>query len=388
MLGTTQLVNALVQRAGLARVLAVRVCGPATRGLPPLAGWPPALRAAVDGGVLYAQGGVKKHNHDGVCDPLELAERTLATQRNRNQTQQRTKYTTHAHTGGFEYDGAKPISAPAYEADAAAAAEALTALLASSGALAAGKHSGGSGSIQQNGGGGGGAPVAVAITGVFSPLNGEQEEALAAALRRAAATRLGAGAWAAVCALFACFRLRPALVASAPVRCSFACCTLQPAMPLHTCSLANSHTARAGVQLHITLSHRLGDLGFLERESGAILNAALQPLAAALLPAARRALAELGLSAPLLLTGNDGALLPAELAQEVRPRVSFSGSASDKAAGRQLTTLCKHSKADARSLNRPCPRAPRSCRFLRFSLGQSTACGAPRCSRAARRRLW
>ena len=46
MLGTTQLVNALVTRRGLARVMVVRLCGPATRALPPLSGFPPGLRAA------------------------------------------------------------------------------------------------------------------------------------------------------------------------------------------------------------------------------------------------------------------------------------------------------------------------------------------------------
>jgi N-methylhydantoinase A/oxoprolinase/acetone carboxylase beta subunit len=68
----------------------------------------------------------------------------------------------------------------------------------------------------------------------------------------------------------------------------------------------------------LTLSHALGDLGLLEREGAAILNAALQPLAARLVPQYAAALAPLGLAgARLFLTGSDGALLRAEVAAEV-----------------------------------------------------------------------
>lgn len=48
-LGTTHFVNAALQRRGLARVAVLRLCGPATRSLPPFCDLPPDLRAAVAG---------------------------------------------------------------------------------------------------------------------------------------------------------------------------------------------------------------------------------------------------------------------------------------------------------------------------------------------------
>jgi len=88
----------------------------------------------------------------------------------------------------------------------------------------------------------------------------------------------------------------------------------------HDCLLLTSCRAwltTAGTTIHITLSHKLsGRLGLLERESAAVLNAALQPLAARVLPGYAAALALRGLGAvPLFLTANDGTLLPAAVAQ-------------------------------------------------------------------------
>lgn len=74
----------------------------------------------------------------------------------------------------------------------------------------------------------------------------------------------------------------------------------------------------AGRAVYFTLSHKLsGRLGLLEREAAAILNASLQPLAAAVIPGCSRALQRLGLQhVPLFLTGNDGTLMSASAAQE------------------------------------------------------------------------
>jgi hypothetical protein len=56
--------------------------------------------------------------------------------------------------------------------------------------------------------------------------------------------------------------------------------------------------------VHITLSHQLsGRLGLLERESAAVLNASLAPLAAAVIPQYAAALQQLGLRVPLYITG-------------------------------------------------------------------------------------
>ena len=56
MLGTTQFVNACIQHTGLARVAVVRLCGPATRLLPPFCDLPPTLRQAVGGCYFFAAG--------------------------------------------------------------------------------------------------------------------------------------------------------------------------------------------------------------------------------------------------------------------------------------------------------------------------------------------
>ena len=56
MLGTTQFVNAAIQLQGLARVVLVRLCGPATHALPPFCDMPPRLRAAIGGCYFLAEG--------------------------------------------------------------------------------------------------------------------------------------------------------------------------------------------------------------------------------------------------------------------------------------------------------------------------------------------
>lgn len=76
--------------------------------------------------------------------------------------------------------------------------------------------------------------------------------------------------------------------------------------------------AEADGPVYVTLSHHISELGLLERENAAILNAALRPLAAQVVPAFSAALRALGMSAPLYLTANDGTLISAEAAVEVR----------------------------------------------------------------------
>jgi len=61
----------------------------------------------------------------------------------------------------------------------------------------------------------------------------------------------------------------------------------------------------------------VGELGLLERENAAIMNAALRPLASKVIPAFQQALKQAGIQAELQLTSNDGALLSAQAAQKV-----------------------------------------------------------------------
>ncbi|XP_062592492.1 uncharacterized protein LOC134253934 [Saccostrea cucullata] len=56
-IGTTHFVNAVVQRKGLVRVGVIRLCGPASRNIPPFSDIPEDLRKIIHGGVCLANGG-------------------------------------------------------------------------------------------------------------------------------------------------------------------------------------------------------------------------------------------------------------------------------------------------------------------------------------------
>jgi len=62
---------------------------------------------------------------------------------------------------------------------------------------------------------------------------------------------------------------------------------------------------------NISLSHSIGRLGLIERENGTILNAALASLARHVVTSLERALAALGITAPLYISQNDGTLISA-----------------------------------------------------------------------------
>jgi N-methylhydantoinase A/oxoprolinase/acetone carboxylase beta subunit len=59
MLGTTHATNAVLERRHLRRVAAIRVAGPATRAIPPLAEWPADLVHAVSAGSVIVDGGAE-----------------------------------------------------------------------------------------------------------------------------------------------------------------------------------------------------------------------------------------------------------------------------------------------------------------------------------------
>jgi len=62
MIGTTHFTNAVVQRVGLERVAAIRICLPAAAALEPFIDWPADLRRIVEGPVFLIGGG---HEYDG-----------------------------------------------------------------------------------------------------------------------------------------------------------------------------------------------------------------------------------------------------------------------------------------------------------------------------------
>ncbi|MPS70055.1 MAG: hydantoinase/oxoprolinase family protein [Novosphingobium sp.] len=65
----------------------------------------------------------------------------------------------------------------------------------------------------------------------------------------------------------------------------------------------------------ITLSSEIGRIGFIERENSAILNAALTSLATRVVRSFGRAVAALGIEAPLFISQNDGTLVSAAQAE-------------------------------------------------------------------------
>lgn len=78
-------------------------------------------------------------------------------------------------------------------------------------------------------------------------------------------------------------------------------------------------------QARITLSSDIGRIGLLERENAAILNACLGELADSVVDAYSLALAQSGIEAPFYLTQNDGTLLDADQARRFPIRTVASG---------------------------------------------------------------
>jgi N-methylhydantoinase A/oxoprolinase/acetone carboxylase beta subunit len=82
----------------------------------------------------------------------------------------------------------------------------------------------------------------------------------------------------------------------------------------------------------VTLSHRLGRIGLLERENAALLNACLVELARTTARAFADALRRSGIQAPLYLTQNDGTVMLAEMA-EAYPVYSFASGPTNSMRG-------------------------------------------------------
>ena len=82
----------------------------------------------------------------------------------------------------------------------------------------------------------------------------------------------------------------------------------------------------------VTLSHRLGRIGLLERENAALLNACLVALARRTTRAFTDALRASAIAAPLYLTQNDGTVMLAEVA-ETYPVYSFASGPTNSMRG-------------------------------------------------------
>jgi N-methylhydantoinase A/oxoprolinase/acetone carboxylase beta subunit len=82
----------------------------------------------------------------------------------------------------------------------------------------------------------------------------------------------------------------------------------------------------------VTLSSDIGRVGLLERENAAILNACLRPLARETISAFRQAIADLGITAPLYITQNDGTLMSADYAEQY-PVLTFASGPTNSMRG-------------------------------------------------------
>jgi N-methylhydantoinase A/oxoprolinase/acetone carboxylase beta subunit len=82
----------------------------------------------------------------------------------------------------------------------------------------------------------------------------------------------------------------------------------------------------------VTISSEIGRIGLLERENAAILNACLRRLARQTVAAFRRSIGDLGITAPLYLTQNDGTLMSAEFAEQY-PVLTFASGPTNSMRG-------------------------------------------------------
>ncbi|KAI0031377.1 hypothetical protein K488DRAFT_86866 [Vararia minispora EC-137] len=101
----------------------------------------------------------------------------------------------------------------------------------------------------------------------------------------------------------------------------------------------------------VVLSKHVANLGFIERENAAILNASILPFARQTIASFQRAITRLNLSCPVFLTQNDGTLLPAPLAARV-PIRTFNSGPTNSMCGAAF--LVKHlSSKDGEKERRP-----------------------------------
>lgn len=87
--------------------------------------------------------------------------------------------------------------------------------------------------------------------------------------------------------------------------------------------------------LGISLSHRIGRIGLLERESATIMNAALLDLAAHVVASFRQAFADLALDIPFYVSQNDGTILNAATVART-PVLTFASGPTNSMRGAAL----------------------------------------------------
>ncbi|MEO0754494.1 MAG: hydantoinase/oxoprolinase family protein, partial [Pseudomonadota bacterium] len=84
--------------------------------------------------------------------------------------------------------------------------------------------------------------------------------------------------------------------------------------------------------LQVTLSHRIGRVGLLERENAALLNAALLNFADRVVDAFEQAATDFDLGCPVYISQNDGTLMQTEFVREF-PALTFSSGPTNSLRG-------------------------------------------------------
>lgn len=103
---------------------------------------------------------------------------------------------------------------------------------------------------------------------------------------------------------------------------------VNPAMEDRAAAIMAEHLPDA----RVTKSHEVGQLGPLERENAAILNASLRPLAHSTVTAFRDAMTGMQIVAPLYITQNDGTLMTADFAEQF-PVLTIASGPSNSVRG-------------------------------------------------------
>lgn len=111
------------------------------------------------------------------------------------------------------------------------------------------------------------------------------------------------------------------------------------AYPEHELRAAEILHAELGDDVAVTLSHRIGQLGLIERENATILNAALMPVAEAVVEGFEAALRDHGLRAETFITQNDGTLMASEEALRLPVLCLGSGPTNSMRGAAYLTGI-------------------------------------------------
>ncbi|MGJ8680261.1 hydantoinase/oxoprolinase N-terminal domain-containing protein [Paraglaciecola sp.] len=88
---------------------------------------------------------------------------------------------------------------------------------------------------------------------------------------------------------------------------------------------------------NITLSHKIGRIGLLERENAAILNTSLLPFAGKVVQAFESAIQQLGIQCPVFVSQNDGTLMNVEFVKQF-PALTFASGPTNSLRGASKLT--------------------------------------------------